>query len=350
MLHIVVLGDLKVKFSLEKLACIAFCAAVFFGLLPQVAIGRKKPQASVPVVAPSPQKLPDRLFAPYLATWFPENNFSQIAGESGSKYFILAFILGKPGACLPMWSNKKSIQEETSIAAEITALRKQGGDVIVSFGGAKGRELGRACKDPVSLQTAYRSVIDKYNLRRVDFDIETASVRDPDSVDRRNIAIAALERAKPALRVSFTLEVLPSGLTKESLDLLKNAARHGVRIDTVNILAMDYGPPADPNRMGQNAIDAANHTLVQLKELKLNAKLGITAMLGKNDVSPETFTQEDARMLLDFAQNNPQVDLLSMWSVGRDHVCTADRRASAGTCSGLEQQDYDFARILGAFR
>jgi hypothetical protein len=324
----------------------ALCAALLLA-----SCGGKKAQVSVPPATSVPsQEIPNRIFAPYFATWFPQNNFAEVAQESGIKYFTLAFVTSGASRCSPVWSNKQSTKEEADIPNEIAALRKQGGDVIVSFGGAQGHELGRVCKDPASLQAAYQSVIDQYHLRMVDFDIETSAVRDPASVDRRNIALAALQAANPRLKLFFTLEVMPSGLTEESLNLLKNAMQHNVKIDAVNILAMDYGPPADPNLMGQNAIDAANHTLEQLKEIHLNTKLGVTAMIGKNDVSPEVFTQSDAKALLDFAQNNPNVNWLSMWSVARDHPCPTGAKIVTGTCSGIEQQAYDFAHTFEKFQ
>ncbi|HEY1461808.1 MAG TPA: chitinase [Terriglobales bacterium] len=327
-----------------------FCAAVLAAAFSQISCNKKTP-ISVPPTSPAPaQTIPGRIFAPYFATWFPQNNFSQVAQESGIKYFTLAFVTSSANTCSPIWSNKQSIQEEVDIPAAIAALRKQGGDVIVSFGGAQGHELGRVCKDPASLQAAYQSVIHQYRLRMVDFDIETSAIRDPASVDRRNIALAALQAANAGLRLSFTLEVMPSGLTDESLNLLKNAMQHNVKIDAVNILAMDYGPPADPNLMGQNAIDAANHTLEQLKEIHLDTRLGITAMIGKNDVSPEVFTQNDAKTLFDFGQSNPSVGWLSMWSTARDHPCPTGAKIVTGTCSGIEQQAYDFSHTFEKFQ
>jgi hypothetical protein len=311
--------------------------------------GHKEARTSTASIPAAKQAIPSRIFAPYFATWLPESNFFQVEQISGIKYFSLAFVESKSNACVPIWSNNKTVAEDTEISGELTALRKQGGDAIVSFGGAEGHELGQVCKDPVRLQAAYQEVIDKLSLHMVDFDIETSAIRDPGSVDRRNIALAALEKANPALKLSFTLEVLPSGLTPESLDLLKNAIQHNVRVDMVNILAMDYGPPADPNLMGQNAVDAATHTLDQLKAINLDVQLGITAMLGKNDVSPEVFAQSDAQALLAFAHNNPKVRMLSMWSVQRDQPCPAGGKVVAGTCSGIEQQPYEFAHIFLKF-
>ena len=336
--------------SLKYRSCFLYLILFLFAAL-QISCGGKKATVSPPSPIPlAEQAIPSRIFAPYFATWFPQNNFSQISQESGIRYFTLAFVTSNANICSPIWSNKHSIKEEADIPNEIAALRKQGGDVIVSFGGAQGHELARVCNDPVSLQMAYQSVIDQYHLHMVDFDIETSAIRDPASVDRRNIALAALQAANRELKLSFTLEVMPSGLTDESLNLLKNAMQHKVKIDAVNILAMDYGPPADPNLMGQNAIDAANHTLEQLKEIHLETKLGVTAMIGKNDVSPEVFTQSDAKTLFDFAQNNPNVSWLSMWSVVRDHPCPVGAKIVTGTCSGIEQQPYGFAYTFEKFQ
>jgi len=95
---------------------------------------------------------------------------------------------------------------------DINSLRAQGGDVIISFGGAAGIELGQACTSVAALQAAYQSVVTKYNLTWIDLDIEGASIADTASVNRRNQAIRGLQAANPNLRVSYTLPVNPTGL------------------------------------------------------------------------------------------------------------------------------------------
>src|SRR5207248_861955 len=135
-------------------------------------------------------------------------------------------------------------------------LRGMGGDVIISFGGAAGTELGNACGDVGSLQAAYQSVINQFRLTWMDFDIEGAPIADTAAVDRRNKAIHNLQAANPGLRVSYTLPVDRTGLPGEGTSLLRNAQSNGARVDVVNIMAMDYGP-CYPD-MGQAAIDAAN--------------------------------------------------------------------------------------------
>jgi len=295
------------------------------------------------------------MFAPYLATWQPRHDIAEIAQASGGQYLTLAFVISNSNACVPKWAGKKPVSEESEMPAEIAALRNHGGDVIISFGGANGKELAQTCQDAPSLQAAYQSVIDKYNVRRLDFDIEAAAIRDPASIDRRNMALAALESADPGLAISFTLAVSPEGILPEGLDLLNNAAQHNLKVATVNILAMDYGKDADPNGMGLNAISAATHTLQQLKSIGLNANLGapslgITVMVGRNDVSPEVFAQSDAQAVLNFAQANSDVHLLSMWAVGRDRSCPGEAKIVSGTCSGITQQPYEFAHIFEKFQ
>jgi len=186
-----------------------------------------------------------------------------------------------------------------------------------------------------SLQAAYQSVVSNYSLSHVDFDIEGAAVADPASIDRRDRAIAGLQQANPGLVVSYTLPVLPTGLTQDGINLLQNAVNDGVRVDVVNIMTMDYGGGFPPNQMGQNAIQAGQSLFNQLKPLfpsrstaQLWATEGNTPMIGNNDVAPEVTTEQDARTLLAWAQQNGIAEL-AMWSVGRDQPCPADRRASS---------------------
>ena len=160
-----------------------------------------------------------------------------------------------------------------------------------------------------ALQAAYQSVIDAYGLTRIDFDIEGAAVADRASIDRRSEALAALQQNAAAagkpLQVWFTLPVLPTGLTSDGLYVLQSALAHGVTITGVNVMAMDYGDSAAPSpggRMGDYAIEAATSTFGQVKALyggaktdaQLWAMIGVTPMIGLNDVTTEVFDQAAA--------------------------------------------------------
>ncbi len=234
----------------------------------------------------------------------------------------------------------------------------------MSFGGAAGQELALAITDVSALQRAYQSVIDDYGLTHIDFDIEGAAVADHASIDRRNQAIAALQQAAAAagkpLDVSFTLPVLPTGLTADGLYVLQSALRYGVNIGNVNVMAMDYGDSAAPNpqgQMGQYAIQAATSLFDQLKGLygasKTDAQLwqlvGVTPMIGLNDVTSEKFDQTAAQQLEAFAQQKG-IGRIAMWSLNRDQESPSGTLTYVDvTSSSIVQQPFEFSKIFEAF-
>ncbi|WP_376794820.1 carbohydrate binding domain-containing protein [Thermogemmatispora sp.] len=298
---------------------------------------------------------PARYFAPYVDTGlYPTFPLTQTAQQIGVKFYTLAFIINGGGSCQAEWNGTTPVNQGF-LQSDISNLRALGGDVIVSFGGANGIELAQACSSVSSLQAQYQAVVTNYQLTRIDFDIEGAAIADSASVDRRNKAIAALQAANPGLFVSYTLPVMPSGLTQDGINLLQNAITNGVNVGMVNIMAMDYGSSAPPNQMGQNAISAAQSTFNQLKSLypskssaQLWAMIGVTPMIGLNDVSPEVFTLQDAQQLLSFAQQNGLGEL-SMWSAGRDQSCPNNGAYVSPTCSGIQQQPFDFSKLFNQF-
>jgi len=271
-------------------------------------------QTSGPIVT-SAGNFPSRFSAPYVETW-NNNNLGNIASATGHKFFTLAFVIDSNSTnCAPTW-NGDTCLTCNSYGSYISSLRSMGGDVIISFGGADGTELGRACGTVSSLQGAYQRVIDQFKLTWIDLDIESGAESDTTSVDRRNQALHNLQVANPSLRVTYTLAVDRSGLPSGPLNLLKNAKSRGVRVDVVNIMAMDYGPCYSD--MGQAAIDAANATRSQLANIGLSARVGVTPMTGTNDVTCEKFTLTNASQLVNFAQNNSFVRTLGYWSLDRD--------------------------------
>ncbi len=141
----------------------------------------------------------------------------------------------------------------------------------------------------------------------MDFDVEGGALPNTAANTRRAQAIAALQKSHPDLDVSFTLPVMPEGLTQDGVNLLADAKANGVRVDAVNIMAMDYGP-AYSDDMGTYAEQAATATQAQLKDvLGLGEEeawkaVAVTPMIGVNDVVTEIFTVEDATQLVEFAK------------------------------------------------
>jgi hypothetical protein len=269
------------------------------------------------------------------------NNLSAISAKSGVKKFSLAFVTGS--GCTPQWFSQYSIPGENTIKPIISAFGSD--NVIISFGGAVGTELANSCGTVAGTQAGYQAVIDYYGVKSLDFDIEGASLGNAAITDIRNQAIAGLIKANPGLTVSYTLPVLPSGLTWDGNNLLKSAAKYGVKVDIVNLMTMDYGPNFDGTIMGQHAINAAKAVTDQIKAAGLTARVGITPMIGINDVQSEVFTIANAKEVLNYAKSNTNtVGRLAMWSIARDNGgCVGS--LSYG-CSGVSQSEYDFARAL----
>ena len=301
-------------------------------------------------------------FAPYAdMTLWPPFDLTGTAREVGLRYYSLAFITSG-GNCRAAWGGVIPLADDSTIGPDVESLRDLGGDVIVSFGGAAGVELGGSCTSVTALQSQYQAVIDRYDLTRIDFDIEGA-VADGASADRRSRAIAALQSEAAArgkrLDVTFTLPVLPSGLTREGLDVLRSAIDNGVEITAVNVMAMDYGDGAAPDpqgRMGYYAIQAATSLHDQLRALypaasdeELWRLVGVTPMIGVNDVASEIFTVADAEQLVDFATAK-QLGMLSMWSAARDKQCAGGASNWASpVCSSILQQPFEFSRAFNRY-
>jgi hypothetical protein len=102
--------------------------------------------------------------------------------------------------------------------------------------------------------------------------------------------------------------------------------------------------------MGLDAIDAAKTTEQQLDNLGMtSAKLGLTPMIGVNDITSEVFTLADASALVNYAKSDPRVSELSMWSVARDNGNSAGANFSTYDSSGLAQSPYQFAGLFHQF-
>jgi hypothetical protein len=302
-----------------------------------------------PTPTPPPPPPPGTLrTAPYvdMGAW-PTPSLSEMAQASGLKGFTMAFVVG--GACRATWFGAYDPRSGW-MKDEVNKIRAAGGDVKISFGGANGIELAQACSTVDSLAAEYKAVVDAYHLTYIDLDIEGAATADPASVNRRSAALKKVQAATPGLRVSLTLPVLPSGLTADGLNVVRSARDAGVALDLVNVMAMDYYQQG--GNMGDKAIQAAQSTRDQLASLypgrsdaDLWRMVGVTPMLGVNDSQFEVFRQDDARKLVQFAQQK-HLGMLAFWEE------TRDRNACNGAlykCTNIPQQPYEFSKIFGAY-
>ena len=299
-------------------------------------------------------------FAPYVdMTLYPQFNLAQAAQTAGIKHLTLAFIVSG-GGCSAAWGGVTALND-SFITSSLANLKAAGGDAIVSFGGEAGQELAATCSTPEALAAQYQSVIDQYGIRDLDFDVEGAAVADTTSIDRRSKALAELQAAglaagKP-VHVSFTLPVMPTGLTQDGVNVIRSAIANGVEVGQVNVMAMDYFDPSlsYSGHMGDLAIQAAQSTEAQLASLypsktaaQLWAMVGVTPMIGINDDNQEIFTTADAAKLATFA-NTQGLGRLAFWSANRDAPCPSATQYTSNTCSGVSDAQWAFSRAFEAF-
>ena len=204
----------------------------------------------------------------------------------------------------------------------------------------------------------YGGIVDAYGLNRIDFDIEGAAVADGSSALNAQ-ALKLFQQSHPDVEVWYTLPVLPTGLTADGLNVVDQAVKAGVKLDGINVMAMDYGesaaPTSGPNAktMGAYAIQSAQSTFDQMTTLfnkygqTFNwRQIGVTPMIGVNDVQSEVFTAADAQALETFARTKG-IGMLSMWSIQRDTPGSLERHRPAHLGSAIRghlQQDLERLR------
>lgn len=285
--------------------------------------------------------------APYMEMAGPNRANLGAGIDAGLTSVTAAFVIGT--GCTATWDDGTPVAKDQAVTQAIADAQSSGADVIVSFGGAGGKELARTCTDVSRLTDVYQSVITRFDITKIDFDIEGAAIRpkaEKASIARRFAAIRALEAEDPNLVVSATIGVGLSGLPKAQLSFLETAKSTGTRIDLVNIMAMDYG--GSVGDMGTAATQAAADTLAQLQSIwptSTYADLGITPMIGQNDSSGEVTSLQDAATIQAFAAANG-VGRLAFWSLNRDEQCTQHARSARNGCSGVAQRPMEFTQVL----
>lgn len=338
-------------------ARVAAVLGILIGL-PLLADGAR---AATPSARPWPRFAPYSDFAGY-----PPPDLSRIRAGSGARAVTLGFVVAQGAtACTPSWGGYATYPATGTHAyrrAQVRAFTRKGGQAIPSFGGSAGTELATVCPTASALTDAYGAVAAAYGATRLDFDIEGAAVADRATNARRAQAIALLQRRARAagrrLDVAYTLPVLPTGLDANGRAVVRAVKAGGVALTLVNVMAMDYGDSAAPSpagRMGTYAIAAATATRRQLARVyprrstqALFAMVGVTPMLGINDVETEVFGLDDAQRLATWAAQS-HVGMLGLWQAGRDRACARPVTSAQIDCSGVTQEPWAFSRALGAY-
>lgn len=310
-------------------------------------------------------------FAPYTdVTATPRYAFEQLGKEANQKNLVLAFIVSSPtNGCTPTWGGVYTIEEASSaldLDRRIARFRQKGGNVAVSFGGLLNDELALNCKDSEELMNAYKQVIDRYDIDTIDIDLEGKGLTDTEALKRRAEVLSKLQKARLSenkrLAVWLTLPVATFGLTEDGINAVAQMLASGVDLAGVNAMTMNYGDSREKGQSMRQASERAliethrqlgilfNQAGVKLNEASIWQKIGVTPMIGQNDVVEEVFTLEDAEGLNKFAILKGIVRM-SMWSANRDVECGenyANVRVVSDSCSGVGQNKFAFAAALGS--
>jgi len=310
-----------------------------------------------PTPPPPPPSSAKTELAPYFYSWgwgntsYPFTSLVDMKSKSGLTSATIAFVLAD-GTC-------KATRDIQDHAADVKAFVAGGGRLKASFGGANGTYLESACGDSDSLAKAVSDFVSETGITDLDFDVEQAPSMTADVNKKRAAALAKVQKEK-GVRVAFTLPCAPrdkwdtpGGLSAAGLDVVAAAVNAGIDISHVNLMTMDYGGYYSSGKaMGDLAISAATDTVTQLRKLLPSlsesaawAKIGITPMIGQNDVSSEIFTLADAKTVAAFAKSKG-VGLLAFWAINRDQPGSG----SLGLYSQAQTKTFAFTEAFrGAF-
>jgi Glycosyl hydrolases family 18 len=295
---------------------------------------------------------PAHVFAPYVDTGESNTTLTTVAADDGTQFFTLAFVDG--GGC--QWS----LPNQSSWQSQVSALQAQGGDVSISFGGytvdTDGDDLGAQCSSAAAMAAQVESVVTTFNVNHLDFDIESNEESNSADLTLTAQALAQVQSWASGngtpLTISYTIPVLPTGLTAEGEDVLTTALANGFTPSIVNIMTMDYGTSG--TEMGTAANQALDATATQLESIynissaAAYARLGNTPMIGQNDSSGEIFTLADASTVESYAAAHG-IAWLSFWAEGRDNDGCPGSTTASSTCSGITQSDGAFTQAFQPF-
>ena len=287
-----------------------------------------------------------------------------------AKNVVLSFIVADPTAgCTPSWGAAYSMTDAAAsldLDRRVARLQQQGGEIAISFGGLNNSELATTCTSVTQLAAAYTSVITRYDVSTIDFDIEGKNLTDAAANERRAKALALVQKqqaeAGHPIAIWLTLPVAPTGLDTDGQAAVRATLAEKVDLSGVNAMTMDYGSSLTAGTSMIQASEAALTALhrqldalylerkITLTDKTLWSKIGATPMIGQNDTKGEIFTLDAAKQLNAFVLQHG-IGRMSMWSLNRDITCGSNYvnlAVVSDACSGVSQGSSTFAEVLGA--
>jgi hypothetical protein len=241
------------------------------------------------------------------------------------------------------------------MATAIADLQAAGVTVGISQGGAGGQEAAAYCGTAAETQAVYQQIITLYHVKWLDFDVEYGETSGQST--RRAQALAALQKANPGLMISYTLPAdTPSDGVPDGLDEggnggttdVTDAVSAGVSLTYINGMTMDFGNGSTDQATLTDETAAAIESWI--KSQGISSKVGITVLPGTSDDSGAVFfSLADATTVVNFANANSYIGLVSFWELNRDNGGCPGSTVDEDTCSGESQSNYEFSSIFKAF-
>jgi chitinase len=288
--------------------------------------------------------------APYVMPL--DNNppdLTQVMSATGQKAFELAFVLAD-GGCTPAWGGTAPVSADSTVAADVNAVRAGGGDVSISFGGYGGTKLGEVCGSAQATAAAEQTVLDKYQAKAIDLDLEEPEYENTGAINNEIGAAKILQQNNPGLYVSITTAGTTAGTGYFGQNVLNTAKTQGFTPNNFSIMPFDGG---FNGAAAQTAALDAFHTLLMntfgWDSATAYAHEGVSQMNGRTD-SAEYFYQADFQTVLSYATSHG-MNRYTFWALNRDRQCTPpdNNGQLSGTCSSVAQGDWDFTKYTTQF-
>jgi hypothetical protein len=285
--------------------------------------------------------------APYYYTgWGNPPNLTTVKNATGVTWFTMAFMLNS-GNCDPKWDGSRPLTGGADQTA-INTIRANGGDVVISFGGAAGPWLEHYCTSATALAGAYQKVINAYGLKAIDIDIEGTPYNTPADQQKTVDALKIVKANNPGITTYITLG---SGTSGPDNSLINRAAGAGLQVDGWGIMTFDWGNTT--GNQGSLTIQAADALKNKLKtaygysDADAYRHVGISSMNGITD-EKAVVSLDNMRAITAYAQQH-QIARLTFWSLNRDRQCSG-AYPNDDTCSGVSQSAYEFTKIISAYK
>ncbi len=272
-----------------------------------------------PIPTPSPTPIPtpspetsNIIIAPYCMpgsiTIRNALSFSKTINSRQIQYITLAF-----------WNNgnwDSGVPDSTLL----DDIRKNGSDIIVSFGGYDGckkkKEPSIISSTPEIAYQLYQVPITKYNVKYIDLDIEMGLELDIKSYQIRNSALVLLQKNNPGLKISFTVPADQTGIACQLM--LQDAVNKGVVIDSIRLMLMDFGAKLD---LVSATISGLQNAYKQLSVVGIsNIPLGLIPLLMNDDDGINIYTIDNHNQILSQIKslNMTYVTTFSYWELAID--------------------------------